>query len=154
MSTSSADRGRILVVDDDQEVLDLLVELLGQEGYEVCAANDGAEAFDLALSFEPDVVISDVVMPVVDGMKLCRRLKDDSRTANLPVLLISGLRGVVRNVTDQKVAEEALRESEERYRQLVELSPEAIVVHSEGKFTYLNPAAQKLWAASCAEDLI
>src|SRR3981189_222374 len=92
MSISSSDRGRILVVDDDQRILDLLVELLGQEGYEVSAAKDGAEALELALSFEPDVVISDVVMPVVDGLQLCRRLKDDPRTANLPVLLISGTR--------------------------------------------------------------
>ena len=92
MSISSSDRGRILVVDDDQRILDLLVELLGLEGYEVSAAKDGAEALELALSFEPDVVISDVVMPVVDGLQLCRRLKDDPRTANLPVLLISGTR--------------------------------------------------------------
>src|SRR5216683_1937923 len=92
MSISSSDRGRILVVDDDQKILDLIVELLGQEGYEVSAAKDGAEAFELALSFEPDVVISDVVMPVVDGLQLCRRLKDDSRTADLPILLISGTR--------------------------------------------------------------
>src|SRR6267378_6655114 len=92
MSISSSDRGRILVVDDDQRILDLLVELLEQEGYEVSAAKDGAEALELALSFGPDVVISDVVMPVVDGLELCRRLKEDSRTANIPVLLVSGLR--------------------------------------------------------------
>ena len=50
--------------------------------------------------------------------------------------------------------EEALKESEERYRQLVELSPDAIVVHQESKFTYLNPAAVNLWGAATAEELI
>ncbi len=55
---------------------------------------------------------------------------------------------------NRKLAEEALRESEERYRRLVELSPEAIIVHSEGKFVYVNPAAQRLWGAACAEELI
>ena len=51
---------------------------------------DGSEAFDLAISFDPDVVVSDVVMPEVGGLELCRRLKDDPRTAYIPVLLISG----------------------------------------------------------------
>ena len=48
----------------------------------------------------------------------------------------------------------ALKESEERYRSLVELSPDAIVVHHEGKFTYVNPAAVKLWGASSPDELI
>ena len=92
MIESSADRGRILIVNDDQNMLELLVELMEEEGCEVSSARNGEEAFGLALSFEPDVVISDVVMPVVDGLELCRRLKGDLRTANIPVLLISGLR--------------------------------------------------------------
>ncbi|HEX6732954.1 MAG TPA: response regulator, partial [Pyrinomonadaceae bacterium] len=61
MTTPTSDRGRILIVDDDSKVLDLLMELLGSGGYEVATAANGAEAFDLALSFEPDIVISDVV---------------------------------------------------------------------------------------------
>ena len=92
MSSSPAERGRVLIVDDDRKILDLLVELLELEGYEVSAATDGAEALDKAASFDPDVVVSDVVMPIVGGLELCRRLKDDARTAYVPVLLISGIR--------------------------------------------------------------
>ncbi|HJT27620.1 MAG TPA: PAS domain S-box protein [Pyrinomonadaceae bacterium] len=177
-----SDRGRILIVDDDRKILDLLVDLLQLEGYEIATALDGSEAFDLAISFDPDVVVSDVVMPVVGGLELCRHLKEDPRTAHIPVLLISGripsddagIEGLHAGADDYldlpfrneellvKVAqlverhrmEQALKESEERYRRLVELSPDAIVVHQEGKFTYLNPAAVNLWGATTAKDLI
>src|SRR6185503_13106207 len=182
MSINSSDRGRVLIVDDDRKILDLLVELLQVEGYEIATAFDGSEAFDLAISFDPDVVVSDVVMPVLGGLELCRRLKEDPRTAYIPVLLISGripsddagIEGLHAGADDYldlpfrneellvKVAqlverhrmEGALKEREERYRRLVELSPDAIVVHQEGKFTYLNPAAVKLWGAATAADLI
>src|SRR5689334_15511606 len=90
MSINTSDRGRVLIVDDDRKILDLLVELLQLEGYEVATAVDGSEALGLALSFAPDVVLSDVVMPEVDGLELCRRLKDNPRTAYIPVMLLSG----------------------------------------------------------------
>src|SRR5690349_21514678 len=182
MTTSSSDRGRILIVDDDRKILDLLLDLLALEGYEVATAVDGSEAIDLALSFEPDIVVSDVVMPNVSGLELCRHLKEDPRTAFIPVMLISGLipagdggiEGLHAGADDYidlpfrneelqvKVArlverhriEGALKESEERYRSLVELSPDAIVVHHEGKFTYVNPSAVKLWGASGPQELI
>lgn len=300
MKSISSERGRVLIVDDDQKILDLLVDLLVHEGYEVSSARDGAEGLQKTRIFDPDVVVSDVVMPIMDGLELCRKLKEDEQTAYIPVLLISGIlrsdddgieglnagaddyldipfkneellvkvarlverhridkhyreiveqavdiiytrdmngyltsinaagarffgrkaiemkgchlselidrasasrdialtrnhqgpeplrstytlrdtkgeyrhlegvitvqrdrhgnaisvRGVVRDITDQKVAEQALKESEERYRQLVELSPDAIVIHSEGKFNYLNQAALRLWGADDAADLI
>jgi DNA-binding response OmpR family regulator len=91
MTISTSDRGRVLIVDDDRKILDLLVELLELDGYEVSTASDGAEALDLALSFEPNIVVSDVVMPIVGGLELCRRLKENPRTTDVPVLLISGL---------------------------------------------------------------
>src|ERR1043165_7071579 len=91
MTSCTADRGRILIVDDDRKILDLLLDLLKLEGYEVATAVDGAQAIDLALSFNPDIVVSDVVMPNVGGLELCRHLKEDPHTAYVPVLLISGL---------------------------------------------------------------
>jgi len=300
MIKASSEKCRVLIVDDDHKVRALLTELIENEGYEVASAGDGWSGLELLTSFEPDVVISDVVMPVLEGIELCRRIKKEPRTADIPVLLISGnrnsvedsiagltagaddylevpfrneellvkvarlaerrrverhyreiveqaadiiytrnmdgvitsinaagarffgksaedivgghlsqligsesaardiqetkkvasdsplrstyhlkdaedngrylegvitierdlqrrptgIRGVVRDITEQKHAEAALRESEERYRRLVELSPEAIVVHSEGRFVYINPAAQKLWGASTPEELI
>ncbi len=300
MTKPSSERRRVLVVDDDQKTLDLVVELLEQEDYEVSAARDGGSALNLVLSCEPDLVVSDVVMPVLDGIELCRRLKQGAKTSSIPILLMSGIRrspddniegltagaddyldipfrheallvkvarlterhrlekhyreivehaadiiytrtmngfitsmnpagaqffgrpvaeligvhlgdligveaaardvaktknrdsdspvrslhclrdargelrylegvitverdrdgepagvrGVVRDITEQKLAEEALKESEQRYRQLVELSPDAIVVQKGGKFVYVNPAAQRLWGASSADELI
>ncbi len=182
MRTSSSERGRVLIVDDDRRILDLLVDLLELEDYEVSTAVDGAEAIDLALSFRPDIVVSDVVMPVLGGLELCRRLKEDARTAHIPVLLISGLipandAGIeglhagaddyidlpfrneellvkVARLVERHRIEDALKESEERYRSLVELSPDAIVVHHEAKFTYVNPAAVRMWGATSPDDLI
>ncbi|MGH9968502.1 MAG: PAS domain S-box protein [Pyrinomonadaceae bacterium] len=300
MTKSSPEKRHVLIVDDDQRIRDLLIELLQQEGYEVSVAFDGGSALELLLSHEPDLIISDVVMPVLDGIELCRRLKQDVRTASIPVMLMSGIRtspddgiegltagaddyldlpfrheallvkvarlterhrvekhyreiveqaadiiytrtmdgyitsinaagaqffgrssaeligahlsdligreaafkdiqdtrapdfesparslhylsdahgegrylegiitvesdrsgqptgvrGVVRDITEQKLAEEALKESEDRYRRLVELSPDAIVVHRNGKYIYVNPAAQILWGASSADELI
>src|ERR1044072_8364865 len=182
MRTSTSERGRVLIVDDDRKILDLLVDLLEVEGYEVSTAIDGAEEMDLGNSFEPDVVISDVVMPVVGGLELCRRLKEDPQTAHIPVLLISGLitsddagiEGLHAGADDYldlpfrneellvKVARlverhrigKALMESEERYSRLVELSPDAIVVHREDKFIYVNPSAVQLWGGSSADDTL
>src|ERR1043165_1471268 len=91
MTTSSSDRGRILIVDDDRKILDLLLDLLALEGYQVATAGDGSEAIDLARSFNPDILISELVMPKLSRLETRLRLKEHARTAYVPVLLISGL---------------------------------------------------------------
>jgi PAS domain S-box-containing protein len=67
---------------------------------------------------------------------------------------MTGIYGVTRDITDRIIAEEALRESEDRYRKLVEISPDAIFVHQNGRIIYMNPAALNLIRASRPDDII
>jgi putative two-component system response regulator len=83
--------GRVLVVDDLDDTRGLITELLEQQGHTVHAAADGAEALEIVRRQTPDVVLSDVVMPNVNGFEFCRRLKADHTTRLIPVILITAL---------------------------------------------------------------
>jgi signal transduction histidine kinase len=90
---SSPDRpGRILVVDDDEINRQGMRFLLELDGHEVAEAEDGSKALAVLAEFSPDVVLSDVKMPEMDGFELCSRIKRSSETNHIPVLLLTGLR--------------------------------------------------------------
>jgi CheY-like chemotaxis protein len=78
---------RLLLVDDEQDVLDVLELLLSMEGHAVSTARDGVEALEVASAEDLDVVITDLMMPVMDGLELCRRLRADDRTRGIPIVL-------------------------------------------------------------------
>jgi CheY-like chemotaxis protein len=86
---NSMHKPRILVVDDDPRYLELLEFMLVGEGYDVCTAQDSAAVQDLAASQQPDVIVSDVAMPGVDGYALAAGLKTDPRTRRIPLLFVT-----------------------------------------------------------------
>ena len=79
--------GRVLVVEDDRSVRDSLVRALTFEGYEVHTATDGAEGLLAVLELAPDAIVLDVLMPNVDGLTACRRLRE--RGDHTPVLMLT-----------------------------------------------------------------
>ena len=82
---------RVLVVDDDRTICELLAEVLGDEGYRVSVAEDGADALAAAAADPPDLVLTDLLMPVKDGVTLRRRLLADPRTRAVPVVVVTAL---------------------------------------------------------------
>jgi len=92
-------KGRILVVDDEIYIVHILDFSLGMEGYEVLTALDGEQALERLKSDKPDLIVLDIMMPKLDGYEVCRAIKSNPDTRNIPVILLSA-KG--RNV-DQKM---------------------------------------------------
>jgi DNA-binding response OmpR family regulator len=82
-------RLKVLVIDDDPVILELLRVNFEIEGFDVVCARDGNEGLAMAQELHPDVVISDIMMPRRDGLQLLSDLKGDPRTEGLPVILLS-----------------------------------------------------------------
>ena len=82
----------MLIVNDDQVQLDLLRDLLEPEGYRTFLALNARRALEITAAVRMDIIISDVVMPEMNGLELCRRLKKDSHTSGIPILLVSAIR--------------------------------------------------------------
>ena len=76
----------ILIVDDEQKIVDLLVHNLTREGYNTIEANDGQTAINLALEKRPDLILLDVMLPRIDGLTVCKKIKN---AYNVPILMVS-----------------------------------------------------------------
>ena len=79
-------RGRVLLVDDAPVVADVLGRYLTFEGYEVASAKDGGEALALFRSWQPDLLVLDLMLPVIDGMEVCRILRKESQ---VPIIMLT-----------------------------------------------------------------
>jgi two-component system response regulator MprA len=78
--------GRVLVVEDDADIADVLRRSLRNEGYEVKTSADGVEALDVAAGFVPDLVVLDLGLPRLDGIEVCRRLREEG---DVPILMLT-----------------------------------------------------------------
>ncbi len=99
---------KILVVEDEQAYLNLLHDQLVKSGYKVIDAVDGEEGLKLALAEKPDLILLDIIMPKVDGLKMLKALRADTWGKQVPVFILS-------NVYESKEISEAMNNTAYRY---------------------------------------
>ena len=183
LSSNGHEEDSVLIVNDVPEQLGLMDSLLRKAGYNVLTAGDGVEAFDIAKVIRPDIVISDVSMPRMNGMEFCRLIREDAALRTIPILLVSAHRrdtasvveglasgaddylevpfdstrliAKVSRLVERSKTEAKLRESQERYRLLFESIPQPILVYDEETLAFLavNEAAIKTYGYSREEFL-
>ena len=84
---------KILVVDDDENILNLERTILEQKGFDVTTATGGADALQLLADHPFDLVLLDVMMPELDGFTVCRKIKEDPRLKDIPVIFLTAKGG-------------------------------------------------------------
>ena len=80
---------QILIVDDNPTNLDIFETRLATHGYDVITARDGEEGLAVAQERQPDLILLDIMMPKMDGIEVCRRLKDDPSPPFMPIILVT-----------------------------------------------------------------
>ena len=86
---------QILVVDDEPDVLDLVSYNLGQAGFAVETAADGAEGLRKARSAAPDLILLDLMLPEMDGLEVCKLLRRDPKTSAIPIIMLTARAGEI-----------------------------------------------------------
>ena len=127
-SQNGSTRGQILVVEDNPDLRTYLKEHLLEAGYEVVEAGQGAEGVAQAIEILPDLLITDLMMPGMDGYELCNRLRDDERTSHIPIIMLTAkaaeedkLEGLRSGVDDYLTKPFSSRELLARVENLIEM---------------------------------
>ncbi len=82
-------REKILVVEDEKDIIKMLEYNLKKEGFRVIDARDGEDALDMALREQPDIILLDLMLPGMDGLEVCKNLKRETRTASIPIIMVT-----------------------------------------------------------------
>jgi len=82
-------KGTILIIDDEKDLIELVRYNLDKEGYDVISASDGQTGLDIAQRHKLDLIVLDLMMPGMEGLEVCRRLRSDPRTARIPVIMLT-----------------------------------------------------------------
>ena len=104
-----ADKKRILLVDDDPDFVEAVKVIVENGGYQVQVAYDGKEGLEAVKEYKPDLIVLDVMMPVMDGHATCAALKKNPATKEIPVILLTA---VADRVTTSKYSHRDMLESE------------------------------------------
>jgi len=89
-STGAVKTAKILVVDDEPEITEIIEAFLDNAGYQVTVENSPNKAVSLAQEMKPDLILLDIMMPGTDGYAICNRIKDDPALSNTPVIFLTG----------------------------------------------------------------
>lgn len=82
-------KGRILVVDDEQDIRDLVKYNLEKEGFDISPVTTGEEAIQIARKIKPDLILLDLMLPGLDGLEVCKILKQEKETSEIPVIMLT-----------------------------------------------------------------
>jgi two-component system alkaline phosphatase synthesis response regulator PhoP len=82
-------KGTILVIDDEKDLLELVRYNLEKEGFDVICTSDGESGVDIAVKHRPDLIVLDLMMPGLDGLEVCRRLRGDARSSRIPLIMLT-----------------------------------------------------------------
>jgi DNA-binding response OmpR family regulator len=91
---------RILVVDDDVDILSVMEILLTMKGFEVAVITKGENTFPKIVTFKPDIILLDVLISGQDGRTICRKLKSDNKTSGIPVIMFSAHPGAAATIAE------------------------------------------------------
>lgn len=80
---------KVLIADDEEDIKTVVQLFLESKGYDIITAYDGLDALDKVKSEKPDVVLLDIMMPLIDGFEVCNRMKDSPEMAHIPVIMMS-----------------------------------------------------------------
>jgi len=82
-------KGKILLIDDDPTVIKLAGSLLQNQGYEVAAASEAPNGLEMAMKDRPDLIVLDVMMPIINGYNICRLMKNEETCRDIPIILLT-----------------------------------------------------------------
>lgn len=82
---------KVMIVDDEPHIVKMIAMRLKSNGYEVVTASDGAQCLELVEKEKPDAVLLDLIMPGLTGFEVCSRLKENERTRDIPVIMLTAL---------------------------------------------------------------
>ena len=84
---------RIVIVDDDERIVELMELILSSKGYSVCSVTDSEKAFEVIRQYQPDLVLLDLMMPLVDGWSVLREMRRHKATSSIPVVVVTAKSG-------------------------------------------------------------
>ena len=174
---------RILVVDDEPAVLEVFSMILRRAGYEVWEASNGRQCLQVTRERRPDLVLLDVMLPDLNGIDICRQIKADAALLDIFVVLVSGMAtsaadkvdgaetgaddymvkpvnpdeflARIRTIVRLRDTTAALRASEQHYRRLVEILPDAVgLTDLQGRLTTANRQAVEMLGYAAPGELV